>query len=315
MTLREVMRRAQDVRVPPGGIYVETYVRTDLDTLWAHTQDPQAHERWDLRFSRITYLPRPDDRLPQQFLYETRIGPLTVRGTGESTGTRERDGTRTSGLRFFSPQAWSLIREGRGYWRYLPDAQGVRFLTWYDYEPRFGTAGRLFDRAVFRPLIGWATAWSFDTLRLWTERGQRPETSVTLAAASALTRGAVGMTWLWHGLVPKLLTRSDSETQLLLASGVPAAFVPAALITAGAAEVLLGAATLLSPRRWPLKVTLLLMPLALLSAALADPRVLTGAFTPVTLNLCVMALAGAALLLESLIPRASRCARRPPEIP
>jgi hypothetical protein len=34
----------------------------------------------------------------------------------------------------------------------------IRFFTWYDYEIRFGIFGKLIDRWVFRPLLGWATA-------------------------------------------------------------------------------------------------------------------------------------------------------------
>ena len=33
-------------------IYVEILVRAPMDALWAHTQTPALHERWDLRFSR-----------------------------------------------------------------------------------------------------------------------------------------------------------------------------------------------------------------------------------------------------------------------
>ena len=46
-------------------IYVEILVRAPMDALWAHTQTPALHERWDLRFSRIEYLPkRARDRAP-----------------------------------------------------------------------------------------------------------------------------------------------------------------------------------------------------------------------------------------------------------
>src|SRR5439155_26560914 len=106
---------------------------------------------------------------PQRFRYSTRIGfGLKIDGKGESTGTRE-DGTgiRTSALKFWSSDPKSLIKEGSGYWRYVPALGGVRFLTWYDYRTSCGLAGGLIDRIVFRPLIGWATAWSFDRLRLW----------------------------------------------------------------------------------------------------------------------------------------------------
>ncbi|MFJ3302830.1 hypothetical protein ACIPSA_06895 [Streptomyces sp. NPDC086549] len=157
-------------------LYIEAHIRADLDELWARTQDPARHQRWDLRFTRIDYLPRAADE-PQRFRYATRVLPfLTVSGTGVSAGEKERpDGTRTSALRFSSPHPLSLIAEGSGYWRYVPDADGVRFLTGYDYRPRWGVFGALADRVLFRPLMGWATAWSFDRLRLWLERGITPE--------------------------------------------------------------------------------------------------------------------------------------------
>ncbi|MFD3992499.1 hypothetical protein [Streptomyces sp. NPDC058548] len=160
------------------GLYIETRVRADLETLWERTQEPDRHQRWDLRFTEIDYLPRAEDE-PQHFRYATRVLPfLVVAGTGVSAGERHRaGGDRVSALRFSSPHPLSLLAEGSGYWRYVPTADGVRFLTGYDYRPRWGRPGRLADRLVFRPLMGWATAWSFDRLRLWCERGITPERS------------------------------------------------------------------------------------------------------------------------------------------
>ncbi|MEV5429808.1 hypothetical protein [Streptomyces sp. NPDC052701] len=158
------------------GLYAETRIRADLDDLWARTQDPARHRRWDLRFTEIDHLPREEGG-PQRFRYATRVLPfLTVAGTGVSAGERERpDGTRTSALRFASPHPLSLLAEGGGYWRYVPDGDGVRFLTGYDYRPRWGAFGTLADRLLLRPVLGWATAWSFDRLRLWLEHGVTPE--------------------------------------------------------------------------------------------------------------------------------------------
>jgi hypothetical protein len=158
-------------------IYVEIVVRAPLEDVWEKTQRPDLHQRWDLRFTRIEYLPRPDGSAPQRFLYATRIGfGLEISGEGESVGEKDgSDGSRTSALRFWSESPRSLIREGSGYWRYVPTLNGVRFLTSYDYQTRFGVAGRVVDRLVFRPLLGWATAWSFDRLRLWLEDGVEPE--------------------------------------------------------------------------------------------------------------------------------------------
>jgi hypothetical protein len=183
------------------GIYVETHIHGSIDDLWVRTQSPDLHSRWDLRFSAIHYLPRPNSTQAQQFQYTTRIGfGLAVHGTGETVGERETpDGRRTSALKFWSDDPKSLIAAGSGYWQYLPAGNDVCFLTWYDYQTRFGLAGRLLDRVVFRPLIGWATAWSFDRLRLWIERGIDPETALQSSAAHVLVR--TGIAFLGSSLV------------------------------------------------------------------------------------------------------------------
>jgi hypothetical protein len=104
-------------------IYVEIPIRAPLEELWRLTQTPDLHQRWDLRFTRLACLPRPDLAAPQRFLYETRIGHgLAVAGEGETVGERDlADGPRSSALRFRSEDPKSLIREGAGYWKYVPD--------------------------------------------------------------------------------------------------------------------------------------------------------------------------------------------------
>ena len=185
-------RRAREWH-PAMSIYVEILIRAPIDALWAHTQTPALHERWDLRFSRIDYLPKPHETEPQRFRYTTRIGfGFEVSGEGETVGQRDlADGSRSSALKFGSGEALSIIREGSGYWKYIPTADGIRFLTWYDYRTRFGAAGAQFDRLIFRPLIGWATAWSFDRLRLWLEAGRGSRTrDATGAGSLRRSRGA-----------------------------------------------------------------------------------------------------------------------------
>src|SRR5262245_17902767 len=106
-----------------------------MEDLWAKTQMPEFHRRWDLRFTDIEYLARPDASEPQRFLYATRIGfGLRIVGAGETLGSHESDGSRSSALRFWSADSKSLIQEGSGYWKYIPTADGIRFLTWYDYS-------------------------------------------------------------------------------------------------------------------------------------------------------------------------------------
>jgi len=160
------------------GIYVEILIHQPLERIWQLTQDPSLHQRWDLRFTRIEYLPRASSTEPQEFLYETRIGfGLAIKGTGESIGERILEaGDATSSLKFASDDPKSLIREGSGYWRYVPTESGLRFFTWYDYQVRFGVLGRFLDRLAFRPLIGWATARLLPAYRIlpalaWTALG------------------------------------------------------------------------------------------------------------------------------------------------
>jgi hypothetical protein len=177
------------------GIYVETRICGTIDDLWERTQNPQLHSRWDLRFSAIDYLPRPNASQPQRFEYVTHISfGLSVHGTGETVGEREtRNGRRISALRFWSDDPKSLIAIGSGYWHYLPTHNDVCFLTWYDYQTRFGVAGRMLDRLMFRPLIGWATAWSFDRLRLWIERDIDPQTALQASITHILTRTGIAL--------------------------------------------------------------------------------------------------------------------------
>jgi hypothetical protein len=53
------------------GIYVEVPIRASMEELWEKTQNPQLHQRWDLRFTQIEYLPRKDDE-PQRFFANRR---------------------------------------------------------------------------------------------------------------------------------------------------------------------------------------------------------------------------------------------------
>jgi hypothetical protein len=171
-------------------LYVEARIRAGMDQLWEATQDPAQHRRWDLRFTHIDYL-GPGAGGAQRFRYGVRVLGVMLSGTGVCAGERRGpDGGRASALRFASPHPLSLLAEGSGYWRYVPTPQGIRFLTGYDYQPRWGWFGRFADRLAFRPLMGWATAWSFDRLRLWLERGIPPERLLRQAVADFALRAA-----------------------------------------------------------------------------------------------------------------------------
>lgn len=293
-----------------AGIYVEILISENVDEIWRRTQVPELHELWDLRFTGIQYLPKQSEDEPQRFLYSTRIGfGLSIDGEGESTGTKEdATGVRTSALKFWSLDAKSLIEEGSGYWRYVPTENGTRFLTWYDYRTRFGAAGRLIDRIFFRPLIGWATAWSFDRLRLWIEADISPQVSLRLALIHAFARLGIAFIWLWQGLMPKLLFPSHDEVAMMGAAGLPVS----SLFFIGIFELGLAAATLaLWRRRGFFLLNVLAMVAALAAVAWSSPSYLVTAFNPVTLNTAMILLSFTGYLAAVDLPSASRCLRKP----
>ncbi len=189
-------------------LYIETTIRGSLDDLWQKTQDPTLHQQWDLRFSDIQYLTGTEANAPRRFLYQTRIVPgIAVKGMGESRATREDcKGKRTSSLKFWSDAPISLIRDGAGYWQYDPTPDGVHFLTRYDYHTRFGWIGNKVDRYFFRPFMAWATAWSFDRLRLWVERGQSPLRSTLYLLGVMVLWGILLGGWAVWAYAPTLAT-------------------------------------------------------------------------------------------------------------
>lgn len=290
-------------------IHVETFIRGRLDEVWEKTQEPAVHERWDLRFSEISYRPRAEGE-PQRFRYATRVGfGRRLEGWGESTGARDdATGGRVSALRFGSESPFSLIRAGSGHWRYVPEKDGVRFLTRYDYTVRGGALGRLVDRLVTRPLLAWATAWSFDRLRLWVEKGLDPFAARRAALAHAMARVTLAFVFAYHGLVPKLLVAHGDEIAMLRDAGVPAGETTGARLAAGAAEVLFAVVLLAAWRRaWPLWASMAGMVVATAAVALNSPRFLVAAFNPVSLNLSVATLAAVALVVRPDVPFAGRC--------
>jgi len=296
-------------------IYVEIQIRGALDEVWRLTQTPDLHERWDLRFTSITYLPRASDRDPQRFRYATRLGfGVEIEGWGETRGERLADGTRTSALAFGSDDRRSLIREGSGYWKYEQIGDQVRFITGYDYEVRWGLTGRIVDRVVFRPLIGWATAWSFDRLRLWIESGVHPAGAARQALVHAFAAAAVAFVWIWQGVAPKLAGPHPDEVAMMLAAGVSEVWTRPLLWALGAVELAFGLAFVpLAHRRWPWLLTIALMAVATIGVLATSPARALAAFNPIALNVLLAALAAIGLLSLRDLPSARRCLRRPPK--
>ncbi len=297
-------------------IYVESLIDAPMEAVWAATQEPDQHQRWDVRFGEISYQPHVEGE-PQRFTYATNLLPgFTVAGSGESLGDRDRpDGSCWSGLKFWADDWRSIIEAGAGYWRYIPTDGGVRFLTRYDYRPRWGTFGEITDRLLVRPVFGWATAWSFDRLRLWLEKGIPPEHSRNQAIAHAAAIAGLSGVWIYQGVVPKLLAVDAAEVRLWRSAlGLGQGPARAAVRAAGAAEVAAGILTIRKSReKGPFVATAIAMPLLALSAAKADRRSFSRAFNPASLNLAMAALAIVAVATADDLPSGRRPLRASPD--
>jgi hypothetical protein len=301
-------------------IYVELKMKTDMDRIWACTQKAELHQQWDLRFSSITYLPRKSEVSPQFFRYQTRIGfGLLISGTGLTRSSiNEATGVRVSTLAFGSDQPISLIRHGAGYWQYRPDPQddSISFITKYNYETRFGVLGQWFDRILFRPMFGWATAWSFDVLRLWLEKQIPPAVSIQRAIIHYLSVILLCFLWLYEGIVPKWMYPGAGELEVMQSIGMFAGYEPELLKWLGGAEIILGGILVGFHRKrsiFNLQIGLLL---GLAVGAIAgSPSLLAQPFNPVVLSVGMIGLCIIAHLTIRDLPRAGHCIRIMPTKP
>jgi hypothetical protein len=162
--------------------------------------------------------------------------------------------------------------------------------------------------------MGWATAWSFDRLRLWIEKGVAPEISLQRALLHGLAVGTLAVVWIYQGAVPKLLFRDGDEMAMLLQAGVPAELVPLALKAVGWGEILLGLLTLgFARRRWAFALTIAMMACATAGVVRHSPHYLTAAFNPVSLNVLMASMAIVGWITCRDLPSARRCRRVKPE--
>ena len=286
----------------------ETLIKSDRETVWRLSQTPLLHARWDLRFTDIEYLPRESAAEPQRFRYATRIGfGLAVKGWGETIGDPERS---TSALRFGSTDAKSIIREGTGSWTYSEQAGTVRFSTVYDYTIRHGWFGRVLD-LLFRPLMIWATRWSFDRLRIWIEDGVQPETSFRLWLLKVVARCALALSWIYEGLIPKILIQRANELALVQQAGLYWRTPGRTLAALGLTEIAFGLWLLLGrfEKLAAILSTIGIVSLATLVTSL-HPAVLADPLGGISKNLGLLACGLIVWGLSDLSPLASRAKPR-----
>ena len=294
-------------------IYVETIVQSEMEKIWEATQDPKQHEKWDLRFTSISYLPKEEGE-PQRFSYKTKIGfGLQIEGWGISSGSKDsEDGTRTSSLHFGTDNKLSIIKEGRGYWQYKPVERGIAFITQYNYDVNFGKFGQWFDRLVFRPLIGWATALSFDVLKRWLETGESPAFQFRRFFLNVGFALRFAFIWIYHGLVPKLIfMHPDEIIPVMRLLPVTIGEAKRLVWLLGAAEVMFGLLWLIYRKRRTIYVLqMILLLLLAIAAAAAEPGAFLEPFNPMMYNFILLCLSAAGWIMCKDVPTAANCKRK-----
>ncbi|HDR3886194.1 TPA: DoxX-like family protein [Bacillus cereus] len=292
-------------------IYVATEMNTKMKKLWEYTQEPDLHTKWDARFTEISYLEKKEGE-PQKFLYKTKIGfGLEIAGEGESIGEiRKETGERISSLKFWTDNKLSLIQIGRGYWKYTPNGEHIHFETQYDYDTRFGRIGNVIDSYIFRPLLGWATAWSFDALKLWLEKGLHPKLLIRRTMTYWLVCFLVAFVWLYQGIVPKLMFTHSEEVKMLSAligSNDSSIFI---LKIVGFLEIIWGVMWLLPFQKRKLFILHIVMLIGLtIVAGVTNITSFTQPFNPITLNFLLIGLSIVGYMNSTNLPSAKNCKR------
>lgn len=290
-------------------LYIEAKIKCDLDTLWTNTQDPSIHQQWDLRFSEITYLPKDSPTEAQKFLYSTKIGfGIKVNGIGESVATKTKDnGESTSVLKFSSGSKISIIKQGSGYWKYVPEPGGIKFFTGYDYETRWGLFGELIDKFIFRQLMIWATAWSFDCLKNWIEKGLHPRQAIKAQVTILFASIALGLVWIYQGLIPKLLFTNTGEIEILKQSGLFSGNEKTVLTLIGVVEIVFGLVIFFVHKKLIHIANIIGLLLLTAAAMFSNATIFTFPFNPFSLNVSMIALSIIAILNFGCLPKASNC--------
>ena len=140
------------------------------------------------------------------------------------------------------------------------------------------------------------------------------ETSLpeTLRFVIKVSNFLIALTWLYHGLVPKLMFMETGELEMLTASGLFTGFEKEGVYAAGIAEILFGLVFLFFGR-WRILHYLNIFSLLALGgiALVAKPEVFLAPFNPATTSFGVIGLSVIVLSLLKFIPSAANCKRKP----
>src|SRR5688572_11160933 len=117
---------------------------------------------------------------------------------------------------------------------------------------------------------------------------------------------ALGIAWIYQGLIPKLLFTDTGEIEILKQSGLFAGNEVQVITFIGWAEIIFGLVIIFVHRRSVHYINIILLLLLSIAALFSDPAIFTFPFNPFSLNLSMIALSVIAILNLEGLPRASR---------
>jgi len=135
---------------------------------------------------------------------------------------------------------------------------------------------------------------------------QIPNLKKTLLFVLKVSNSLIALTWIYHGVVPKLMFMETGELEMLTASGLFTGFEKEGVYAAGIAEILFGLGFLFFGKLRILHYLNIFSLLALgATAFLAKPEIYLAPFNPATTSFGVIGLSIIALRLLKFIPNST----------
>ncbi len=114
--------------------------------------------------------------------------------------------------------------------------------------------------------------------------------------ALLICRLALAFSWIYQGLVPKIVCRSSGEIELLGHLIPVYRWVCLAVTWMGVGEIVFGIFLLVASRAWAFWLNIVTLAGLLFYVALFEPGMFTLPFNPLTLNIALIALSVIAVL-------------------
>jgi hypothetical protein len=122
---------------------------------------------------------------------------------------------------------------------------------------------------------------------------------------------ALGLVWIYQGLIPKILFTDTGEIEILRQSGLFNGYEETILTFIGIAEIVFGIALIFIHKKTIHYMNILGLLLLGVGAIFSNLMIFTLPFNPFSLNISMIALSIIALLNFGLLPKASNCITNP----